>query len=236
MNNFDELPEFEGPETLANSVCQYLENAILDGRLEAGTRLIERDLAERFKVSRPPVREAIRQLNTEGLVKIVPRKGAVVARISAKDVEEIYGVKILIEGFAARETAKKITEAELKRLKSLIDKMGLQIERENVSRYVKLAEEFHDLINKAAGNDKLYDIYKRLSKQIICHKINYLSFSRGLRRSFEEHKKILETPSQRDPDRVESCIKQHIKYAQEVLTMRIKRSEKEHHASHSNSR
>jgi DNA-binding GntR family transcriptional regulator len=234
MNNLDELPQFKGPETLSNSVCQYLENAILDGRLEAGIRLVERDLAEKFNVSRPPIREAIRQLNTEGLVKIVPRKGAVVARISAKDVEEIYGVKILIEGFAAREAAKRMTEAELRKLKSLINKMALEIERENVFRYVKLAEEFHDLINKAAGNDKLYEIYKRLSKQIVCHKINYLSASRGLRRSFEEHKKIFETLSQRDPERVESCIKQHIKYAQEVLIMRIKRIEKENSSKSQN--
>ena len=234
MEDLDKLPEFKGPETLANTVCDYLENAILDGRLEAGTRLIERDLAEKFNVSRPPIREAIRQLNTEGLVEIVPRKGAVVARISAKDVEEIYGVKVLIEGYAAREAAKKITEPGLRKLKSLIDKMAVQIEKGNVSRYVKLAEEFHDLINKAAGNDKLYEIYKRLSKQIICHKINYLSVSRGLRRSFEEHKELLETLAQRDPDRVESCITQHIKYAQEVLTMRIKRSEKRNRSENQN--
>ena len=234
MEDLDKLPEFKGPETLANTVCDYLENAILDGRLEAGTRLIERDLAEKFNVSRPPIREAIRQLNTEGLVEIVPRKGAVVARISAKDVEEIYGVKVLIEGYAAREAAKKITEPGLRKLKSLIDKMAVQIEKGNVSRYVKLAEEFHDLINKAGGNDKLYEIYKRLSKQIICHKINYLSVSRGLRRSFEEHKELLETLAQRDPDRVESCITQHIKYAQEVLTMRIKRSEKRNRSENQN--
>jgi len=225
MNNLDALPEFKGPDTLANTVCDYLENAILDGRLEAGTRLVERDLAEKFNVSRPPIREAIRQLNSEGLVKIVPRKGAVVARISAKDVEEIYSIKILIEGFAAREAAKKLSEADLRKLKSLIEKMAIQIERTGVSRYVKLAEEFHDLINKAAGNDKLYEIYKRLSKQIVCHRINYLSLPGGLRRSFGGHKKIFEALLQRAPDRVESCLTEHITYAQQVLTMRIKRSE-----------
>lgn len=225
MKSLNGLPEFKGPETLADTVWRYLGNAILDGRLEAGTRLVERDLAERFNVSRPPIREAIRQLNSEGLVKIVPRKGAVVARISAKDVEEIYSVKILIEGFAAREAAKKLTEADLRKLESLTKKMAIQIEKGSVSRYVKLSEEFHDLINKAAGNDKLYEIYKRLSKQIVCHRINYLSVSGGLRHSLEGHKKIFEALLQRDPDRVESCVTEHITYAQQVLTMRIKRSE-----------
>ncbi|RLE12412.1 GntR family transcriptional regulator, partial [Candidatus Aerophobetes bacterium] len=105
----DELPSFKQPETITSVVVRHLEDAILKGKIKKGTRLVERELAEKFKVSRLPIREALRELQAAGLVRIVPRKGAVVSQISLEEVKEIYAVKCLIESFAAGEAAKRIT-------------------------------------------------------------------------------------------------------------------------------
>lgn len=217
MEKVDDLPVFEQPSTITNAVSSYLEDAILKGKIKSGTRLIEREFAEKFNVSRLPIREAIRELQAAGLVKIIPRKGAVVSQISLDEVKEINAVKCLIESFAAGEAAKKITEKEIKELRLLIDKMDSQIKKNNSHKYTEVAEKFHYIINKASGNEKLYEIYKRLNNQILWHKINYLSSPGRMERSFEGHKKILEAFINKDSRQAESLMKKHIRDAERSL-------------------
>ena len=186
----DELPSFKQPETITSAVVRHLEDAILKGKIKKGTRLVERELAEKFKVSRLPIREALRELQAAGLVRIVPRKGAVVSQISLEEVKEIYAVKCLIESFAAGEAAKRITSEEIKELRLLIDKMSHQMKKGNSYKYTEIAEKFHHMINKACGNRKLYEVYKRLNNQVLWHKINYFSSPGRIEQSFEGHKKF----------------------------------------------
>ncbi|MEA1964291.1 MAG: GntR family transcriptional regulator [Candidatus Aerophobetes bacterium] len=221
MGKTDDLPIFEQPSTIASAVSRYLEDAILKGKIKSGTRLIERELAEKFKVSRLPIREAIRELQAAGLVKIISRKGAVVSQISLKEIKEIYAVKCLIESFAAGEAAKRVTKGEIKELKMLIDKMSSQIKKNNSHKYTEIAEKFHYIINKASGNSKLYEIYKRLNNQVLWHKINYLSSPGRVERSFEGHKKILEALINKDTKQAESLMKKHIKDSEKALLERL---------------
>jgi len=221
MGKINDLPLFKQPGTIASAVSHYLEDAILKGKIKSGTRLIERELAEKFKVSRLPIREAIRELQSAGLVKIIPRKGAVVSHVSVEEIKEIYAVKRLIESFAAGEAAKRITDEEIKELRLLIDKMSSQIKKNNSHKYTEIAEKFHYVINKASGNRKLYEIYKRLNKQVLWHKINYLSSPGRVERSFEGHKKISEALINKDAKQAESLMKKHIRDSEKALLQRL---------------
>ncbi len=216
------LPIFKQPSTITSAVSHYLEDAILTGKIKSGKRLVERELAEKFKVSRLPIREAIRELQAVGLVTIIPRKGAVVSKISVEEIKEIYAVKCLIESFAAGEAAKRITEEEIKELRLLIDKMSSQVKKNNSYKYTEIAEKFHRIINKAYGNRRLYEIYKRINNQILWHKINYLSSPGRIECSFEEHKKILEALTNKDARQVESLMKKHITDAEKALLKRLR--------------
>jgi len=215
-------PDFKHPETIANAVTLSLENAIIKGQIKSGTRLVERDLAEKYKVSRLPIREAIQELQSKGLVTIVPRKGAVVSKISVEEIKEIYAVKCLIESFAAGEAAKKITEKDIKELRVLIGKMSSQVKKNNFYKYTEIAGKFHRIINKAYGNRRLYEIYKRFNNQILWHEINYLSSPGRIECSFEEHKKILEALTNKDARQVESLMKKHITDAEKALMKRLR--------------
>lgn len=220
----DALPSFKQPETISSSLVHYLEDAILKGRIRKGTRLIERELAERFKVSKHPVREALRELQAAGLVKITPRKGAVVRQISLEQIKDIYAVKCLIESFAAGKAAKWITQEEIKELRLLIDRMSFYIKENNAYKYVEIAENFHHMINRACRNRELYEIYKKLTNQILWHEINYLSSPGRVKHSFEEHKKILEALIGKDAKQAESLMKEHIEFSEKVLLNRWRRS------------
>jgi len=224
------LPKFPvvtRSDTLADKVFVYLEEAIIEGEIPAGTRLIETELAEKFGVSRPPVREAIQRLGANGLVRIVPHKCAVVALPDIEEVEEIYAAKKLIEGFSAREAAGRLSSKEIIQLKSLIHKMETHIKRQEGDKYTRVAEQFHDLVNCAARNKVTYGIYQKLSKQTLWHRINFLSFPRRLKRSLSEHKKILDALIQGNQDLAESLMKEHIEYSKKILLERLRENAKD---------
>jgi len=224
------LPKFSTvspSQTLADKVFAQLEEAIIEGEIPAGTRLIETELAEKFGVSRPPVREAIQRLGANGLVKIVPHKCAVVALPDIEEVKEIYAAKRLIEGFSAREAAGRLSSKETTQLKSLIRKMETHIKRQEGDKYIRVAEQFHDLVNRAAGNKVTYGIYQKLSKQTLWHRINFLSFPGRLKCSLSEHKEILDALVQGNQDLAESLIKEHIGHSKKILLERLNENAKD---------
>jgi len=224
------LPKFSTvspSQTLADKVFAQLEEAIIEGKIPAGTRLIETELAEKFGVSRPPVREAIQRLAANGVVRIVPHKCAVVALPDIEEVKEIYIAKKLIEGFSAREAAGRLSRRETTQLKSLIHKMETHIKRQEGDKYIRVAEQFHDLVNRAAGNKVTYGIYQKLSKQTLWHRINFLSFSGRLKCSLSEHKEILDALIQGNQDLAESLMKEHIEYSKKILLERLNENAKD---------
>jgi len=210
-------PDFKPPKTIANAVTLSLENAIIKGKIKSGTRLVERDLAEKYKVSRLPIREAIQELQARGLVSKIPHKGAVVSKNSLEEIKEIYEVKYAIESFSAGEAAKKITEKDIKELQLLIDEMEYQIEKKNFLRYSEISEKFHTIIHIANKNKTLYEIYKKLDNQIYLHRFTYLHYPERIKCSFEQHKNILKALSNKDSKNAELLMKKHIKEGEEIL-------------------
>jgi DNA-binding GntR family transcriptional regulator len=133
----------------------------------------------------------------------------------------------LIEGFSAREAAGRLSSKEIIQLKSLIHKMETHMKREEGDKYIRVAEQFHDLVNCAAGNKVTYGIYQKLSKQTLWHRINFLSFPGRLKRSFSEHKEILDALIQGNQDLAESLMKEHIGYSKKVLLERLNENAKD---------
>lgn len=214
LNN---LGKFNEPELLANKVFQYVEKAILTGKIKGGARLIERELAERFRVSKIPVREAIYRLESEGLVDVIPRRGAIVHRVTRKEIEDYYKVRILLEKFAAREAVANIDERDLERLKSIINKMKLCIENKDPAKYLILSQQFHEIFNRACKNDVYYKIYARLRKHTFWPQTKNLSSPGGPERSIKQYTAILAAFNKRDSDLAERLVQEHIEYGANIF-------------------
>ncbi|OGP62152.1 MAG: hypothetical protein A2170_10685 [Deltaproteobacteria bacterium RBG_13_53_10] len=113
MGKFSNLPSLNGAETLPQKIYASLEEAILQGKVKPGDRLIEDDLSSRFGISRGPIREAFRLMERDGLIQVVPRKGAIVKSISLEDISEIYEIVSALEGLAAKLFCERAPQKEL---------------------------------------------------------------------------------------------------------------------------
>ena len=109
--------------TLREKILEHIRDAIISGSLKAGSRVSEPELAERYGISRTPIREAFRQLESEGYLTVIPRRGAVVSEFSQKDVEDFYAIKSILEGYAARQACNKLTGKELDKLQANNDRL-----------------------------------------------------------------------------------------------------------------
>src|SRR3990172_7064464 len=109
----------EKPVTLRERIVDFVKDSIINGRLKPGERVPEHEIAENLGISRTPIREAFRQLESEGFITVTPRKGAIVSPITAKDVKDFYSIKSLLEGYAAREACKTFSDREIKKIKNL---------------------------------------------------------------------------------------------------------------------
>ena len=140
---------------LRDVVFENLRSAILEGKLKSGQRLMEVQLAEQLGVSRTPVREAIRKLELEGLVVMLPRKGAYVANISVKDLMDVLEIRASLEGLGASLAAERRNDEDIKNLEELEVEFEEAVRTQNIDMLLKKDIEFHECIFKAANNKKL---------------------------------------------------------------------------------
>src|SRR5690606_1292185 len=140
--------------------------AIISGHLKPGERLMEIQLAEELGVSRTPVREAIRMLELEGFVVMMPRKGAYVADISIKDIASVFEIRGALEGLAAELAAERASDDHIERLERLLVELAGCVETHQVERFVELDTEFHATVYEASRNDRLAPIVNLLREQI----------------------------------------------------------------------
>jgi DNA-binding GntR family transcriptional regulator len=167
-------------------------------------------LAEKMGVSRTPVREAIRKLELEGLVDMIPRKGAHVAELSIKDIMDVLEVRASLDGLAASLASERITDDELKELKHINDQFATYIEKENLNGSIKKDVEFHDIIYRSSRNDKLISILNNLREQVQRFRVIYIKDYSSPNNLIKEHSEILETLSNRDSESARNSAKSHI--------------------------
>jgi len=197
----------ERHQTLREKILEMIRDAILKGTMKPGERVSEPELAERFGISRTPIREAFRQLESEGYLEVIPRKGAVVASLSERDIEEFYAIKILLEGFAAKMAAEKLTEKDIDRLESINERLKKVAADGDVKRFFRVHNEFHDLFIKAAGNDKLYEMISQLVMRFKRLRLASLSQPGRMEISVEEHRNMIEAFKKRDGERADSLVR-----------------------------
>lgn len=153
-------------QPLREVVCETLREAIISGVLRPGERLMEIQLAEELGVSRTPVREAIRKLELEGFVIMIPRRGTYVADLSIKDINEVFEVRSALDSLANGLAAERITEEELEQMERLLVQIGACVDNGNMEKIVELDGQFHDILYRASRNDRLVGIINNLREQL----------------------------------------------------------------------
>lgn len=202
---------------LRELVFESLREAIIQGRLKPGERLMELTLAEELGVSRTPVREAIRKLELEGFVVMVPRKGAYVAGITEKDINDVFEVRAALEALAAGLAAERITEEELDELERSLVQLAEASQSGDINAVVEHDTRFHDLIYRASRNQRLMQIVSNLQDQIQRFRLATLSRPGRTRRAVEEHKKIVEAIAERNVELAQQLAREHIENAEANL-------------------
>lgn len=203
--------------TLTKDIVSSLRQAIISGQLRPGARLVEPSLAEQLKVSRTPVREAILQLENEGLIKRVPYRGAVVAEISHRDVDEIYAVKSVLEGLAARLASAQVSGEQLKELRLLLKRMEELARKADLHKYTQVSRSFHRRIIELADNRWLLDVYEKLDPPIQGLRILALSLPGRPKDSVREHRAILTAIANGDQTKAQILTQQHVANAGTIL-------------------
>ncbi|MCK8059299.1 MULTISPECIES: GntR family transcriptional regulator [unclassified Fusibacter] len=195
---------------LGDVVFEYLRDAILTGKLKPGERLMEIQLAEKLGVSRTPVREAMKKLEQENFIEMVPRKGAYVKDIHAKDMLDVLEIRALLEGFAAFQAASAMSDKDIRDMEKLTEKFEKAILLEDKEGMIETDNKFHDIIYKSTKNDKLKEIIKGLQDQFHRFRIIYFSEFDDYGNISEGHKEILEAIKLKDGEKAREVAEKHI--------------------------
>ena len=195
---------------LRDVVFNTLRQGILKGELKPGERLMEIHLAGKLGVSRTPIREAIRMLELEGLVTMVPRKGAEVARISRHDLRDVLEVRKSLDSLAVSLACERITEEEKAALQKAEDDFEKSIEKGNATTIAEADVRFHDEILKAGKNGRLMQMINNLAERMYRYRLEYIKDSRNHQRLIEEHRRIIKYIIEGDKENACDAIETHI--------------------------
>ncbi|UWG97722.1 GntR family transcriptional regulator [Dehalobacter sp. DCM] len=199
---------------LREIVLEALREAIVGGVLEPGERLMEIQLAEEMGVSRTPVREAIRKLELEGFVVMVPRRGAYVAGVSHKDVKDVFEIREALEGLAAGLAAEKITDEEIEELERVLH---YEKEPDSLEVLVQSDIDFHALLYKASRNERLNQILANLREQTNRFRTTSLAVPGRAKYAIQEHRAIVDAIARHDVEEAQRLAGAHIENAANVM-------------------
>ncbi|WP_219635536.1 GntR family transcriptional regulator [Nocardioides ungokensis] len=208
-----------GAGSIQGRVISEMRRRIIAGEIEPGVNLSELALAEEFGVSRTPVREALKQLQTEGLIEIRPRVGTFVTSPSRREITELFEMKELLEGAAARLLAQRGRVPEIDQLEENLRQADRAVARDDRDRVAELVQEFHDLLIIGADNSKLEAHYRTLMNQLAYSRLVATSLSQPGRpvQSDREHHHVLELIIAKDGDSAERVMREHVRASRRAL-------------------
>ena len=207
---------------LRDVVFNTLRQAILTGELKPGERLMEIHLANRLGVSRTPIREAIRKLELEGLVTMIPRRGAEVAQITEKSMSDVLEVRRAMDALCVELACERITEEELVQLKEACGYFEQVVRTKDVKQIAQADVELHDIILQATGNQRLIQLVNNLSEQMYRYRFEYIKDFSQHERRVEEHRIIYESLVGRDKERACEAAKVHIDNQKKAIIQQIR--------------
>ena len=202
---------------LRDVVFENLRSAILEGKLKSGQRLMEVQLAEQLGVSRTPVREAIRKLELEGLVVMLPRKGAYVANISVKDLMDVLEIRACLEGLGASLAAERRDDEDIKKLESIEKEFEDAVRTQNIEILLKKDVEFHECIFEAANNKKLEKMINSIWEQVQRFRTTYVSDYNASMSLLDEHQAILKAIKEANVADAKKFAIEHIEKAEQFM-------------------
>lgn len=191
-------------------VYKHIRDGILSGKYKRGEELREQSLGDELGVSRTPVREALRQLDLEGLISIIPNKGAFVEGVSVEDIRDIYEIRALLEGLCAKWAAVNITEEELAEMEENIYLTQFHEQKGNSKQLVLLDNRFHELLYEASKSKELMKVLKEYHEYVGRVRSVTLGETARAKNSTMEHRQICEAIKNHDADLAQKCAKQHI--------------------------
>lgn len=195
---------------LRDVVFNTLRQAILRGELKPGERLLEIHLANKLGVSRTPIREAIRKLELEGLVLMIPRKGAVVAEITEKSLRDVLEVRRALEELAMKLACEKILDEEIDELKAAAKEFENALKTGDVTVFAEADVKFHDIIYRTTDNQRLIQLLYNLREQMYRYRVEYLKREDSHETLLAEHQYIIETLEKRDANEAVKAVCAHI--------------------------
>ena len=214
-------------QPLREVVCESLREAIRSGILKPGERIMEIQLAEELGVSRTPVREAIRKLELEGYVVMMPRRGTYVASMSIRDINEIFEIRTALESLSNGLAADHITDDELEHLQRLLVIIGGYIKEGNIEKIVETDIEFHDLLYHAARNERLVGIISNLRDQLTRFRTLSMSYPGRLEETLEEHRLIVDAIASGDRKAASRAAERHMENSEKTLLKAMEALENE---------
>lgn len=205
---------------LHTEVINAIINAIVSGSLKPGERIIEQHIAEQMQISRAPVREAIRELVAQDIIKFLPRKGAYIAPLSQRGIQEVYTLRGCLEGLAARLATLELTEKDLNELYSLNAKMEEATRANDANAFIEADLAFHDLICQRCGHARLLKMIDGVRLQtrlyMVMSKWNLVAHSQ-LNREMNAHQPVLDAFRDRNQEEAEKSMRCHITSAGNLL-------------------
>lgn len=208
--------------SLEEEVYLRLEEEILGGVLKKGDSLTENSLSERLGASRTPIRGALHRLAEEGLIELVPNKGAVVIGVTADDLMDIYAIRMRLEGLASAQAAKKISNEDKKILCEAVELSEFYVGKRDPERLKELDSQFHNTIYRASGNRLLYKTLSELHRSIRGYRKLSLTVTDRLKASVTEHRAIYEAIAAGDAEAADRLTSGHVAAALENLLSTIK--------------
>ena len=210
---------------LREQVYTSIKGAIIGGAFEPGRRLIEEKLAEDMKTGRTPVREAMQKLEKEGLIYRLPKTGLAVKGVTEDEVDEVFGIRGILEGYAGFLATERIEEDELTSLEEIIAREEACLENMNPEEFIRLDGEFHDVLYKAAKNTRLYDLLNDLRDTMYRYRVIILRSQGKPRLAVDDHKKMVASIRSKNPERVARLVRKHMTRGKDIIKRKIRRDQ-----------
>ena len=210
---------------LRDVVFNTLRRAILRGELKPGERLMEIQLANKLGVSRTPIREAIRKLELEGLVLMIPRKGAEVAEITEKNLRDVLEVRCALEELAVQLACERIDKRGIKELHTAADRFRDVLGSDDITQIAQADEAFHDVIFTATDNERLIQLLNNLREQMHRYRIEYLKKKECYPQLLGEHEAIISAIERHDKEKATRITGQHINNQVDTVLGTLKHKE-----------
>ena len=207
---------------LHEQVAYRLRELLVEGEIAPGAKLNERELALQLNVSRTPLREAIKMLAAEGLVELLPNRGAVAVSLSEQDVRNTFEVMAGLEGMSGELAAQRISEAQLSEIKALHFEMLAAHARRDLSTYYRINAQIHRAINTAADNDVLTTTYSQVNARLQALRFRSNQDEAKWSRAVAEHGQMIEALSQRDGVALKAVLVQHLQHKRDVVIEQLR--------------